>query len=76
MHSKQSDVAATSVNRPQSSLPVCTCLVSMTQRTGECAATNSFAICILVGKVTPVCRESYRMTSAAMSDGGEATVTQ
>ena len=63
-------------NKPQSLVLVCTCLVSMKQHIGECSAINSFAICILVGEVTPVYRESYRMTSAAMSDGGEATVTQ
>ena len=51
------DVAATSANRPQSLVPVCTCLVSITQRIGECSAANSFAICILVGEVTLVCSD-------------------
>ena len=55
---------------------VCTCLVSITHHNDDCAAANSFAICILVEKVTPVCRKSHMMTSAAMSDDGEATVTQ
>ena len=42
----------------------------MTHRIGECSAANSFAICILVGEVALVFRESYKMTSAAMPDGG------
>ena len=57
--------------RPQSSVPVGTCLVSVPHRIGR---QHWCSLHQWKCKVTPVRSESYMMTPAAMSDGREATV--